>query len=89
MKKIGLILAGAMVFDLGVVVATGQAAVDAFLKIDPAQNHSALKIKLDRVNDAAVCQAHGGTVSNMGGQDYCLVPAVRNASTPAATHMGY
>jgi hypothetical protein len=75
MNKIGLILAGAVIFDLGVVVTSSHAAYDAFLKIDPTVSHPALKIKLDAVNNSAVCTAHGGTVSTAGGAQYCDVPA--------------
>lgn len=87
MNKIGLILAGAVVFDLGVVVASGYAAVDSFLKIDPAERHAALKIKLDKVGDVEVCKAHDGTVSTVGGVQYCDIPASQGAHTPA--HSGY
>ncbi len=89
-KKIGLILAGAVVFDLGVVVTSTQAAYDALLKADAAQ-HLALKIKLTAVPDNALCASHGGTVSGAAGDQYCLVPAV-DQEHPAPTtqsHMGY
>ncbi|MFI4974319.1 MAG: hypothetical protein ACHP84_07275 [Caulobacterales bacterium] len=75
MNKVGLILAGAVMFDLGVVVPSGHAAYDAFLKLDNAQSHEALKIKLDKVNDAAVCRAHGGSLLKYHQVEYCKVPA--------------
>ena len=77
MKRVGLILAGAVMFDLGVVVSSSHAAYDAFLKLDSARSHDALKIKLDKVNDAGVCRAHGGSVLKSGGVEYCKVPANR------------
>jgi hypothetical protein len=90
MNKIGLILAGALVFDLGVVVTSSHAAYDAFLKLDATQPHPALKIKLTTVQDPSLCTAHGGTVSGGAGDQYCLLPAVDQAHTTApATHMGY
>jgi hypothetical protein len=89
MNKIGLILAGAVVFDLGVVVTASHAAYDAFLKIDDSQGHAALKIKLDKVNDASVCAAHGGTVSVVGADQFCSVPAKAPEPEHTPQHMGY
>jgi hypothetical protein len=75
MNKVGLVLAGAVMFDLGVVVPSSHAAYDAFLKLDSAQPHGELKLKLDKVNNAAVCQAHGGSVIKIDTVEYCKVPA--------------
>lgn len=93
MNKFGLILAGAVMFDLGTVVATSHAAYDAFLKLDTAQKHDALKIKLDKVNDASVCTAHGGSVLKWRGVEYCKIPSNRGPATPSVGrttgHSGY
>jgi hypothetical protein len=89
MNKIGLILAGAVVFDLGLVVTSSQAAYDAFLKIDSTQPHAALKIKLTKVEDVTLCTNHGGTVSRAGADQYCLVPAVTQAHQTGPAHTGY
>jgi len=75
MKKVGLVLAGAVMFDLGVVVPSSHAAYDAFLKLDSAQPHGELTLKLDKVNNAAVCKAHGGHVIKIDKVAYCRVPA--------------
>jgi hypothetical protein len=83
-KRIGLILAGAVVFDLGLVVPSSHAAYDAFLKLDAAAPHGALKIKLDKVDDAEVCKSHGGKVTTEGGDQFCKIPASR-----PVTHSGY
>jgi len=83
-KRIGLILAGAVMFDLGLVVPSSHAAYDAFLKLDAAAPHGALKIKLDKVEDAGLCKSHGGKVANEGAAKFCRVPASR-----PITHSGY
>jgi hypothetical protein len=59
MNKLGLLLAGAAVFDLGVVVASSHAAaVDYFLK-------------LDSMHTASSCVAGGGTVVTKTGDKFC------------------
>ncbi len=74
MKKLGLILIGALAFDLGTVVASSHAAVDLFLKLDGVHENGFTKIKLDKVNNADACRAHGGTILTSSGQDFCSIP---------------
>ena len=58
MRKFGVVLAGAVCFDLGVMVVSSQAAQTGFLKIDA-------------VNTAAACVNNGGKVVDKDGQKYC------------------
>ena len=76
MKKLGIMLAGAVMFDLGVVVVAGHAASDVAkgpVKIPPAsQAQSAdmfLKLntvqdgqKIGTVQNAAACKSAGGEI---------------------------
>ena len=90
MNKVGLILAGAVMFDLGTVVSSSHAAVDAFLKLYTAQSHGALKLKLDKVSDEAACTAHRGVVLKIHNVEYCQVPASPGHSQPVnAPSRGY
>ncbi len=81
MKKLGLVLISAIAFDLGTVVASSHAAVDFFLKLDGVHENGFMKIKLDKVNNAGVCRAHGGTILTFSGQDFCKVPEPTGGSS--------
>lgn len=75
MRKFGLILAGAVLFDLGTVVASSHAAVDMFIKIGD--------IKGEKVFTVADCTMDGGTVFKRNGKDVCKLPAKAGPSTAA------
>jgi hypothetical protein len=59
MRKSGVILAGAVCFDLGVMFVSGQ----------PAEAGRYLKVHVP--DDATACVNNGGTVVNRNGQKYC------------------
>lgn len=92
MRKSVILLAGAVAFDLGVLVVAGQAAEAPkrptstpaapslslnFIKIDI--DHSYLK--LDGVNTARSCDHKHGKVVDVAGVPMCQLP-VKGASTP-------
>lgn len=64
MKKFGLILAGAALFDLGTVVTSGQAEVSL----------NFAKIKIDYSHTVSACLKGGGTLVKDGGQAFCQTP---------------
>ncbi len=88
MRKTAIILAGAALFDLGVMVVPAQAAVDMFLKIDNIDGESrehkyqvppagmALNFtKIDSTYSVNACRADKGmVVKNNLGQDQCQFP---------------
>ena len=69
MKKLGLILVGATLFDLGTVVASSHAAVDYFLKIDGANGVA-----------TASCLKGGGAVVTKADGKYCQTKAPATAT---------
>jgi hypothetical protein len=79
MKKSTLILAGAIAFDLGVMVASSQAAVDMFLKIDGFQDGK--KVAVFANSDA--CKAGGGAVVLVKDMPQCQLPSKKGGSGPA------
>jgi hypothetical protein len=74
MNKFGLILAGAVMFDLGTVVVSSHAAIDSFLKLGTLKGEM-LTIKMDKVEDKSLCKTHGGTLIKSDGVEYCNIPA--------------
>jgi hypothetical protein len=66
MNKLGLILAGAAIFDLGTVVASSHAEV----------SFNFVKIKLDSLHTASMCVMDGGTVVTVGGAKFCQTKVV-------------
>ncbi len=72
-KEVGLLLASAVCFDLGVVsVQAQQAAVDYFLKIEGIDSNHNFQ-KLDMANPAAAktCVGGKGTLVEFKGTKYC------------------
>jgi hypothetical protein len=61
MKKLGLILAGAALFDLGTIVASSQAETSSIY----------MKFKLDSMHTASMCVMDGGKVVTVGGAKFC------------------
>lgn len=78
-KEVGLVLAGAICFDLGVVIVPAQATNEKsaeFLKIDNlSSNQEYLKIKMDDVSvSAKACATNKGTLVDFKGTKYCQTP---------------
>jgi hypothetical protein len=73
MRRFGLILAGAALFDLGTVVASGQAEVSL----------NFTKIKIDYSHSVSSCLKGGGTLVKDGGQAFCQTP---KSGAPAPVH---
>ena len=73
MKKLGLILIGATLFDLGTVVASSHAAVDFFLKIEGADGVA-----------TASCLKQGGAVVTKADGKYCQTKAPATATATGA-----
>ena len=76
MRKTALILAGAIAFDLGVVVATGRAADDGVLKWRAQPNAQAKAqtdyfLKIDGKLTLQVCMAHNGMETTRDGVHGC------------------
>ncbi len=72
-KEVGLVLAGALCFDLGVVVVPARAQDSTFMKIEnlsPSQEY--LKIKMDDVLvSSKACVSNKGTLVEFKGTKYC------------------
>ncbi len=88
-KEVGLVLAGALCFDLGVVVVPAKAADEksvAFLKIDsfsPSQDY--IKITMEDVLVTSMkCTSNKGTLVEFKGTKYCQTPK-QPGSLPAST----
>jgi hypothetical protein len=78
MKKSTLILAGAIAFDLGVMVVSSHAAVDTFLKIEIFQDGKRIGV----VDNADACKVKGGKVVMAGAIPQCQLPT-KNAGAGA------
>lgn len=85
-KDVGLILAAAVCFDLGVVIVPAHAATDMFLKIGLEKGDSTYAIKIDslspnqeylkiKLTDVLVsskaCQSKNGKLVDFKGALYC------------------
>ena len=78
-KEVGLVLAGVVCFDLGVVVVPARAADEIslnFAKIETlSANQDYLKIKLDDVLvSSKACTSSKGTLVEFKGTKYCQTP---------------
>ena len=90
MKKSAILLAGAVAFDLGVMVVPGHAAVDAYMKMDihksAPQADYFLKIeflKLDGIEgQKQTCRKAGGEVYKLGSQFQCQFPQNHGRTHP-------
>lgn len=93
MIRSAMVLAGALAFDLGVMVVAAQSADNANLTSCEASagrsggaackgKHfpDALLLKIDRVNTADACKQKGGTVLTVSNLPMCRLPA------PAVAH---
>jgi hypothetical protein len=90
MRKTALLIAGAIAFDLGVVVVSSHAAADGFLKLDGiksdkvtagASGHKAEValqdfhfVKFDAANTPQSCMTDGGKTTTQSGVTGCLLP---------------
>ncbi len=71
-KELGLIMMGAVAFDLGTVVVPAQAADAIYLKIDALPNSlNFTKIDLNDAKAANACVAGKGTLVEYKGDKYC------------------
>ena len=75
MRKFGLILAGAALFDLGTVVVSSHAAESISLNFS--------KIRIDATHTAKMCTMDGGTVISSGGKAFCQMPTATSAKAEA------
>lgn len=86
MKKTAIILAGAVAFDLGVLVVAGQAAeapkapaaapaATARGKVFPKVEIDHFYLKVDAVNTARACDHKHGKVVDVAGVAMCQLPA--------------
>ena len=74
MNKLGIILAGAALFDLGTVVVSSQAAsADGFLKVE-----------IDAAHTAPSCAVNGGTVITSGAKSFCQTRTTTAKTGPNA-----
>lgn len=71
MRKLQIILAGAITFSLGIAAATSCAAVSL----------NFTEIKVDYGHTAKACVAGGGTVVDKNGQAFCKTPIVSPLQT--------
>lgn len=86
MRKTALILAGAIAFDLGVVVATGRAADDGVLKWRTQPNAQAKAqsdyfLKIDGKLTLQVCMAHNGMETTKNGVHGCQFQRQQDAQS--------
>jgi hypothetical protein len=88
-KEIGLILAGAVAFDLGTVVVPAQAADAIYLKIDDRDMQSlAFNFSKFDVGDASAankCIAGKGALVEFKGDKYCRTNKTATSTTLPAT----
>lgn len=88
MRRSAIILAGALAFDLGVVVVAARAAENANLtncEVSAGRSSGGacngkhfpdeLLLKIDRVNTADACKQKGGTVLTVSNLPMCRLPA--------------
>jgi hypothetical protein len=79
MRKTALVIAGAIAFDLGVLVVSSHAATDPVITTRPHKPFVALKsfkfMKFDAVNTPQSCTTKQGTPTTQGGVKGCLLPA--------------
>lgn len=88
-KEVGLVLAGALCFDLGVVLVPAKAADEIslnFAKIETlSANQEYLKIKMDDVLvSSKACTSNKGTLVDFKGTKYCQTPK-QAGSLPSST----
>ena len=78
MRKTALVIAGAIAFDLGVLVVSSHAATDPVIETRPHKPFVALKsfkfMKFDAVNTSKSCATGHGTPTTQGGVKGCLLP---------------
>ena len=88
-KEVGLMLMGAVCFDLGVLVVPARAAdVDSlYQKIDslPSESISVnfAKIEVDYADAAKACKGSGGTPVDFKGTKYCRTQKADVRSNPS------
>lgn len=71
-KELGLIMMGAVAFDLGTVVVPAQAADTVYLKIDVLPNtFNFEKIEIRDLASSNACVARKGTLVEYKGDKYC------------------
>lgn len=93
MRRSAIILAGALAFDLGVVVVAARSAENTNLtNCEASAGRSGggackgkhfpdeLLLKIDRVNTADACKHKGGTVLTVSNLPVCQLPAPAAAS---------
>jgi len=85
-KELGLMLMGAVCFDLGVLVIPARAAdVDYYMKIDNMHTVSFnfVKIEIDYAAAAKACTGAGGTPVDFKGTKYCRTQKADVRSNPS------
>lgn len=82
MRKSALLVAGAIAFDLGVIVAAGHAADDGFVKLHgqpKAQVQADYFLKIQGKLTPQVCMAHNGMETTKNGVHGCQFQSQQDA----------
>ncbi|MDP1966764.1 MAG: hypothetical protein Q8K93_31740 [Reyranella sp.] len=84
-KELGLVLMGAVAFDLGTIVvpqqALAQKAMDMFIKIDSLSNEfNYSKVDIRELSAAKNCTDGKGTLVEYRGDKYCRTPKAATAA---------